>query len=144
MTSYNKIILVGRPTTTPEMRYTQKGTSYSKFSLAVDRPTKKDEEKITDFFGISAWDKQAEICSQYLKKGSLVLVEGRLHANSYVDTKTGEKKKSYEIAMNSMQMLGSKKDNEQQADSTPPEDTTSLDSTEPEGYSTNGIDDVPF
>ena len=74
--SYNKIILVGNLTRDPEIRYVGSGAAVTKFTLAVNRRSKQQEE--TDFIDIVAWDKLAETCNTYLKKGMSCLVEGRL------------------------------------------------------------------
>jgi len=100
--SYNKIILVGNLTRDPEIRYVGSGAAVTKFTLAVNRRSKQQEE--TDFIDIVAWDKLAETCNTYLKKGMSCLVEGRLSIRSY-ETKDGEKRKATEVVCNTMQML---------------------------------------
>src|ERR1700679_3699506 len=100
--SYNKIILVGNLTRDPEIRYVGSGAAVTKFTLAVNRRSKQQEE--TDFIDIVAWDKLAETCNTYLKKGMSCLVEGRLSIRSY-ETKDGEKRKATEVVCNAMQML---------------------------------------
>ena len=78
----NRIILIGRLTRDPEMRYTSSGTAFTRFTLAVDRPYKdQNGEKLTDFINIVTWQKLAEHCAQYLYKGRLVVVEGSLQIN---------------------------------------------------------------
>ena len=78
----NRIILIGRLTRDPEMRYTGSGTAFTRFTLAVDRPYKdQNGEKMTDFINIVTWRKLAEHCAQYLYKGRLVAVEGSLQIN---------------------------------------------------------------
>jgi len=90
----NKVILMGRLTKDPELRYTSaNNTAKCNFSLAVDRRFQKQgEEKQTDFFNIVAWDKQAEFCSKWFQKGKMVLVVGRLQNRSWDDN---EGKKHY-------------------------------------------------
>jgi single-strand DNA-binding protein len=100
--SYNKIILVGNLTRDPEIRYVGSGAAVTKFTLAVNRRSKQQEE--TDFIDIVAWDKLAETCNTYLKKGMSCLVEGRLSIRSY-DDKDGNKRKATEVVCNTMQML---------------------------------------
>jgi single-strand DNA-binding protein len=107
--SYNHIVLVGRLTRDPEIRYVQSGSAVTSFSIAVNRRTKQGEEAM--FVDIVAWDgpsrKLAEICNTYLKKGMNVLVDGRLSIRSY-ETKEGEKRKATEVVCNDMQMLDSR------------------------------------
>src|SRR5271168_3382668 len=100
--SFNKIILVGNLVRDPEIRYVGSGAAVTKFTLAVNRRSKQQEE--TDFIDIVAWDKLAETCNTYLKKGMSCLVEGRLSIRSY-ETKEGEKRKATEVVCNTMQML---------------------------------------
>ncbi len=100
--SYNRVILVGNLVRDPEIRYVGSGAAVTKFTLAVNRRSKQAEE--TDFIDIVAWDKLAETCNTYLKKGSSCLVEGRLSIRSY-ETKEGEKRKAAEVVCNVMQML---------------------------------------
>ena len=80
----NQVILIGRLTRDPEVRYTA-GTqmAVATFTLAIDRPAKPGEEKKTDFPRITVFGKQAENCEKYLAKGRLVAIEGRLQTGSY-------------------------------------------------------------
>lgn len=80
----NRVILIGRLATDPELRYTQSGVAVTNFRLAVDRPfTNQQGERETDFFTIVTWRKLAETCAHNLNKGRLIAVEGRLQARSY-------------------------------------------------------------
>lgn len=80
----NRVILIGRLATDPELRYTQTGVAVTNFRLAVDRPfTNQQGEREADFFPIVTWRKLAETCAHNLNKGRLVAVEGRLQARSY-------------------------------------------------------------
>jgi single-strand DNA-binding protein len=100
--SFNKVILVGNLTRDPEIRYVGSGAAVTKFTLAVNRRSKQGEE--TDFIDCVAWEKLAETCNTYLKKGMSCLVEGRLSIRNY-ETKEGEKRKAAEVVLNTMQML---------------------------------------
>jgi len=100
--SYNRVILVGNLTRDPEIRYVGSGSAVTKFSLAVNRRTKNGDE--VTYIDIVAWEKLAETCNSYLKKGMSVLVEGRLVIRSY-DDKEGVKRKAVEIVIDTMQML---------------------------------------
>ena len=101
---YNKIILIGRLTKDPESRMTTSGINVTRFSVAVDRTfAKQDQEKITDFFQVVTWRRLAEICAQYLTKGKLIAIEGRVQVNKY--TKDGEDKQMVEIVADNVQML---------------------------------------
>jgi single-strand DNA-binding protein len=100
--SFNRITLVGNLVRDPEIRYINSGAAVCKFTLAVNRRSKQQEE--TDFIDCVAWDKLAETCNTYLKKGMSVLCDGRLSIRSY-ETKEGEKRKAAEVVVNVMQML---------------------------------------
>lgn len=94
---YNRVVLVGRVTADPELRYTPSGAAVTNFRLAVDRPfTTKQGERETDFIDIVAWRQNAEFCSNYLRKGRLVLIDGRLQIRNW-ETKEGEKRRTAEI-----------------------------------------------
>lgn len=103
--NFNRVILVGNLVRDPEIRYIASGTPVTKFTLAVNRRVKGQDE--ADFIDVVAWDKLAETCNTYLKKGSPCLVEGRLSIRSYED-KEGIKRKAAEVVINTMQMLSSR------------------------------------
>lgn len=110
----NKCFVVGRLVRDPEARVTGSGISVTSFSVAVDRIRKRDgQEGITDFIRVVTWRRLAEICGQYLKKGKLVCVEGRLQFDSY--TKDGESIERAEIVADTMQMLDRGLQNEDMA-----------------------------
>lgn len=107
----NRVILVGRLVADPDLRKTQNGTSVASFRLAVERRKTKDGKQETDFFNIVAWQKTADLICQYLRKGSLVGVDGRLQNRSY-ETQSGEKRYVTEVITETVQFLESKKDGE--------------------------------
>lgn len=105
----NQIVLIGRLTRDPELRYTSgNGVPVATFTLAVDRPfTKQQGEKEADFINIVAWRKLAENCANYLKKGSLSAVTGRLQIRSYDDSQ-GIRRKVAEVVADDVRFLESK------------------------------------
>jgi single-strand DNA-binding protein len=106
----NKAILIGRLGKDPEVRYTPDGTMVTNFNLATDEQWKdKNGEKVqkTEWHRIVAFGKLAEICGNYLVKGKLIFVEGRIQTRSWED-KEGVKRYTTEIVANNMQMLDSK------------------------------------
>jgi single-strand DNA-binding protein len=105
--SINQIILTGRLTADPEMKYTQTGTAITTFTLAVDRPKRKDHDKEADFIRILAFNKTAELIAQYLQKGRQAGVVGRLQIRNYEDQQTGQKKYVSEVIANEVQFLDS-------------------------------------
>lgn len=109
----NKVILIGRLTRDPELRYTPSGTPVAKFTLAVDRRTNKQGEREADFIDIVTWQKTAETCANYLGKGRLVAVEGRLQIRSYDDSQ-GVRRKAAEIVAETVRFLDKAKDGQSQ------------------------------
>ncbi len=110
--SVNKVILVGRLGRDPETRYTSGGQALSTFTMATDSTYKDksgERQKRAEWHRIKAWGKLAEIVQQYLKKGSLVFIEGRLETREWQD-KEGQKRYTTEIVANEMRMLGGKGD----------------------------------
>ena len=119
----NKVILIGRLTRDPELRYTSSNVATCTFSLAVDRPfTNQSGEREADFINIVVWRKQAENCKNYLTKGSQVAIEGRIQTRNY-DDKDGKKVYVTEVVADNVQFLGAKgSGNSQSSDSTTPYD----------------------
>jgi single-strand DNA-binding protein len=101
---YNRIILVGRLTRDPELRATPDGISVVRFTLAVDRGMRAGEERQTDFFDIVAFRQLADNVANYVTKGRLVLVEGRLHTRRYTD-REGNPRKAYEVVADTVRFL---------------------------------------
>ncbi|MFN7017468.1 MAG: single-stranded DNA-binding protein [Fimbriimonadales bacterium] len=101
---YNRIILIGRLTRDPELRATPDGMSVVRFTLAVDRGTRAGEEKVTDFFDIVAFRQLADTVANYMTKGKLVLVEGRLQTRRYTD-REGNPRKAFEILADTVRFL---------------------------------------
>jgi single-strand DNA-binding protein len=100
----NKVILVGRLTRDPEVRYTPKGTAIASFSIAVN--TGFGDNKRADFVPIVVWDKLAEVCGNNLTKGRNVLIEGRLQISEY--EKDGQKRRTTEVVAQNVEFLESK------------------------------------
>jgi single-strand DNA-binding protein len=110
--SVNKVILVGRLGRDPETRYTGGGQAVANFSVATDETYKDkngERQKRTEWHKIVVWGKQAEIAQQYLKKGSLIFIEGRIQSREWQD-KEGQKRTSFEIVANNFRMLGGRGD----------------------------------
>jgi len=110
--SVNRVILVGRLGRDPETRYTGSGQAVANFSVATDESYKDrngERQKRTEWHKIVVWGKQAEIAQQYLKKGSLVFIEGRIQSREWQD-KEGQKRTSFEIVANNFRMLGGRAD----------------------------------
>jgi len=97
----NRVILIGRLTRDPELRYTPNGTAVCSFSLAVNRKFNKEE---TDFIDIVVWRGLAENCANYLGKGRLAAVEGRLQIRSF-ETQDGQKRRVAEVVADDVRFL---------------------------------------
>ena len=93
--------MIGRLTKDPELSYTTSQTAYCKFTLAVDRPTK---DKATDFIRITVWGKVAENCKQYLAKGKMCAVNGRIETGSYTN-REGRKVETTEVVANNVEFI---------------------------------------
>ena len=113
----NRVILIGRLASDPELKYTPSGIAVTQFRLAVNRPMSAEarsngQEKQADFFSIVAWRQSAEYAANYLGKGRLVAVEGRLQVREYV-TQTGEKRRDTEVVVDNLKSLDRPKEGEE-------------------------------
>jgi len=133
----NQVVLIGRLTDDPELRYTAgSGVPVASFRLAVNRPfTNQQGERETDFIDIVTWRKLAENCANYLKKGSMAAVSGRLQVRSY-DDRQGVRRKVAEIVADNVQFLERPRGSNQESQAV--EDNQAVDDIEISG------DDVPF
>lgn len=110
----NRIVLVGRLTRDPEMRHTQSGIAVTRFTLACDRPfSGQNGNSETDFIDCVVWRKQAENVAQYLSKGSMAGVDGRLQISSY-EGQDGQRRYRAEVVADSVRFLQSKGTSSQQ------------------------------
>jgi len=123
----NRIILIGRLTADPQLRYTTNGNAVTNFTLAVDKSyVGQDGERGVDFIDVVVWRKLAETCANHLHKGRLVAVEGRLEIRSY-DDQQGIRRKATEVVADNVRFLDRGK-----------EQTSSGDTDEPD------FDQIPF
>jgi single-strand DNA-binding protein len=123
MSNVNRVILIGRLGKDPEVRYTADGTPVASFSLATTETRKnKDGTKNerTEWHRIVAWRKLGEIVAEYLKKGSLVYIEGKIQSREY-EGKDGVKRRAFEIVADGMKMLGGGGPGERRGDASPSE-----------------------
>jgi single-strand DNA-binding protein len=118
MATFNRVILIGNLVRDPDVRYVQSGAPVATFTIAVNHRTQQSDS--VHYIDIVAWKKLAETANAYLKKGMLVLVEGRLATRSY-ESKGGEKHKAAEVVVNFMQMLSPAPNESARAADTPPE-----------------------
>lgn len=112
MPSFNKVILMGNLTKDPQSKQTQSGTSICSFTLAVSRKftSNGQQQEETCFVDITAFGKTAEICGQYLFKGSPVLIDGRLKLDQWQDKNTGENRQKLSVLAENIQLMGGRRE----------------------------------
>jgi single-strand DNA-binding protein len=147
---YNKAILVGRLGQDPEMRYTQNGTAVANFSMATNeywRDKEGNKQERTEWHRIVAFARLGEICGQYLSKGRLIFIEGRIQTREWMD-KDNNKRYTTEIVASEMKMLESKGSGGSQmsfSEDPGPSDADIIPKPPMAGPpSDDGLDDVPF
>ena len=109
MASLNKVLLMGNLTRDPRLRYTTGGVAVGELGLAVNRRWRSaqgEDREETCFVDIEVWSKQAETCNDYLRKGSPVLIEGRLKLDQWEDKQTGQQRSRLRVRADSVQFLG--------------------------------------
>jgi single-strand DNA-binding protein len=111
MASFNKVILAGNLTRDPELRYTPKGTAVARITLAVNRVYTSGEggekKEEVSFVDVDVWGRQAEVISQYMKKGRPLLVEGRLKQDTWEDKNTKQKQSKLKVVLESFSFIDS-------------------------------------
>ena len=144
--SLNRVMLIGRLTRDPELRYTPSGTPVCNLALATNRwgsDASGERKEFTDYHDVVVWNqgnrKLAELCSQYLQKGRLVYVEGRLQTRSWDDAQSGQKRYRTEVNASDVQFLDSRQEGQPAADTAA---TPELAAVTPGGDV--DPDDIPF
>ena len=152
MASFNKVILIGNLTRDVEVRHTPKGTAIAKLGLAVNRKWKNEagenKEEVT-FVDVDTFGRNAENAAQYLRKGSPLMVEGRLKLDTWDDKQTNQKRSKLGVVAETIQFLGQKQDDQA---SSGPRKIASRDTPTHRDFSTiqadmaeaDQDDDVPF
>ena len=149
MANFNKVILLGNLTRDPEVKYTTSGTARANFGMATnwvytDRQSGEKKQE-TCFVNITAFGRTAEICGEYLQKGNLLFLEGRLSYYAY-ETETGEKRSSLSVVAENIQLMprgvgqAPAEGQPSRAPASAPVSTTA----EEEGVPTETEDDIPF
>lgn len=141
----NKVILIGRLTKDPELRYTQSGTSVCSFTIANNRTyvTGGEKKEQVSFFTCVAWAKTGEVIAEFAKKGQRIGIEGRLQQRSW-DDQDGNKRSTVEIIVDNFQLLSSPK--ETSVDAGPAPSQEKVPPTEPSPAADNPFsdNDIPF
>ena len=148
----NSVVLVGRLTKDPELRYIPSGTAVSTFTLAVDKNLSREKKQemesrnqpTADFIRIVVWGKQAENCANYLAKGRLVAVQGRIETGSY--EKDGIRRYTTDIVANNVEFLewGDSNRSSSTSSNNNNNDDNDFDFPDIEGFHPTGNDDIPF
>ncbi len=105
----NSVTLVGRAGRDPEVRYFESGTVVANLTMAVNRRNREDEP---DWFNLEIWGKQAQVAADYVKKGSLIGITGSFKMDSWKDRNTGEDRNKPVVRVDRLELLGSKRDSE--------------------------------
>lgn len=141
----NRVVLIGRLTTKPELRYTGSNLPYTRFSLAVNRNFNNSQgQRETDFINIVVWRKQAENVCNYLNKGSLVAIDGRIQTGSF-DDRDGNRRYTTDIVADTVQFLETRAQREANT-SIPMNEPSSYEyQNDNSGFTNNvNVDDDPF
>ena len=141
---FNKVVIMGNLARDPEVRHTASNTAVAKLTVAVGHKFKSKSGTVvdqTDFIPVVAWDKAAENCEKYLKKGRPVLVEGRIQVRSY-ETKEGEKRYATEVVANNVLFLGGARPEENATQPQPPIEDFPMDISD--AATEAGDADIPF
>ncbi len=143
----NKVIIVGRLGKDPDMRYTPSGTAVANFSVATNHATKDQDgnwNEQTEWHNVSTFGRSAEFAGEYLKKGKLVYVEGRLQTRNWED-QNGVKHYRTDIIASDIQLLGSRTEGESAGEAAPPtEKPAEAAPAEAPAENTEEADDLPF
>lgn len=145
----NKVMIIGRLGADPEMRYTPSGSPVTTFRVAAGRQWRDSGGEMreeTEWFSVVAWNKLAEICNQYLSKGSRVYLEGRLQTRSWEDQQSGQMRSKIEVIASDMIILDGREGRSTRDDEDfPARETTRLPSRSERPASLDiGDEDIPF
>ncbi len=141
---FNKVVLIGRLTKNPELRYTSTNNlPVVSFTLAVNRPfANQSADRNVDFINCTAWRKQAENIHKYVSKGSMVAVEGKLQTRDYMDEKINARRYITEVICDSVVFLDTRNQNNSEYNN--PSVKDSKEEELPKGNFDNVEDDLPF
>lgn len=141
---YSRVIVMGRITADLELRQTPSSVSVLSFRIAVNRPfVAKNGERATDFFNVVAWRAQAEFIAKYFKKGSLILVDGRLESREYVD-KNGATQRVVEIIAENISFTGEAKQPNNSSQGSPAAEGPEMDENIDDFKDLDDDEDLPF
>ncbi len=141
---FNLVVLTGRLTADPELRYTPSNIPVTTFSIAVSRRYKAGEEAQADFINIVAWRQTAEFVTKYFQKGSMIGIEGSIQTRRYVDKDTGKNRTAFEVVANNVQFVESKRDGAAAQSTEAPASFSNAGASEFTDLSGGADDDLPF
>lgn len=137
----NNVILIGRLTRDPEVRYTAEEMAIATFTIAIDRPVKQGQEKKADFPRVITFGKTAENCERYISKGRKVAVQGRIQTGSYTNN-DGQKVYTTDVVANTVEFLDYAQQGLTNGNTQPAQQATQT--PIPEGFAAVSDDDIPF
>ena len=141
---FNLVVLTGRLTADPELRYTPSNIPVTTFSIAVSRRYKAGEQAEADFINIVAWRQTAEFVTKYFQKGSMIGIEGSIQTRRYVDKETGKNRTAFEVVANNVQFVESKRDSVNSPVAEAPASFSNAGASEFTDLSGETDDDLPF
>ena len=141
---FNLVVLTGRLTADPELRYTPSNIPVTTFSIAVSRRYKAGEQAEADFINIVAWRQTAEFVTKYFQKGSMIGIEGSIQTRRYVDKETGKNRTAFEVIANNVQFVESKRDGAVAPAAEAPASFSNAGASEFTDLSGGADDDLPF
>lgn len=141
---FNLVVLTGRLTADPELRYTSGNIPVTSFSIAVSRRYKAGEQAEADFINIVAWRQTAEFVTKYFQKGSMIGIEGAIQTRRYVDKETGKNRTAFEVIANNVQFVESKRDGASAPMADVPASFSNAGANEFTDLSGEGDEDLPF
>ena len=140
----NKVILIGRLTRDPELRYTSQGTAVCQITVAVNRRGAQPGQQDVDFINVSIWSAQAENVAKYMTKGRQMAIEGRIQTRNYAD-KDGKKVYVTEVIATGVQFLDSKAaSSDSVVSNTQPSNSSDLNQSSMQSTSTTPVENDPF
>lgn len=140
---FNLVVLTGRLTADPELKYTPNNIPVTSFSIAVSRRYKAGEETQADFINIVAWRQTAEFVTKYFSKGSMIGIEGSIQTRKYTD-KEGKNRTAFEVVANNVQFVESKRDGAASATNEAPVSFSNASNNEFVEIDNGSDDDLPF
>ena len=137
----NNVSLIGRLTADPELKHAQSEKAFTRFTVAVDRPTKQGEEKQADFINCTAWGKTAEFVSKYFTKGQRIALTGTIRTGNFTD-KDGNKRYTFDVWVSNVEFCESKKQGQAATAATTEQSNSGSTDIAVENIHTD--DDLPF